>query len=205
MSDDLEQILTKWLGAAAAATSTAELAAVQVGALGKSGEITGLVKQLGQIAPERRKEEGQRRNQLKDAVAAAIEARRAELDAWVDDALRAAAGGVELPLVTLLPGDRVVGSTRFLALRPEHGSVEIGWTFLARSHWGGETNAELKRLMLDHALASVARVYFMVGEDNIRSRRAMEKIGGRLDGWSEERAMAGGSVRHVRYVIERAI
>jgi phenylalanyl-tRNA synthetase alpha chain len=81
MSDDLEQIRQKWLEATAAAASTAELGAVQVGALGKSGEITGLVKQLGQIAPERRKEEGQRRNQLKEAVAAAIDARRTELEA----------------------------------------------------------------------------------------------------------------------------
>ncbi|HXV25839.1 MAG TPA: phenylalanine--tRNA ligase subunit alpha [Alphaproteobacteria bacterium] len=81
MSDDLDQIRTKWLEATAGATTTAELMDVQVGALGKSGEITQLVKQLGKIQPERRKEEGQRRNQLKEAVADAIEARRALLEA----------------------------------------------------------------------------------------------------------------------------
>ena len=81
MSNDLDRIRTKWLEATAAATSTAELMAVQVGALGKSGEVTLLLKQLGQIAPERRKEEGQRRNQVKEAVAAAIEARRGALEA----------------------------------------------------------------------------------------------------------------------------
>src|SRR5687768_8871127 len=81
MSENLEQIRQKWLEQTATASSTVELNAVQVGALGKSGEISQLVKQLGQIAPERRKEEGQRRNQLKEAVAAAIEARRSELEA----------------------------------------------------------------------------------------------------------------------------
>ena len=81
MSEDLDRIREKWLEKSAGAASTVELMAVQVAALGKSGEITALVKQLGQIPPERRKEEGQRRNQLKEAVTAAIEARRAVLEA----------------------------------------------------------------------------------------------------------------------------
>jgi phenylalanyl-tRNA synthetase alpha chain len=86
MSEDLDRIRQKWLDESAGATTTAALTAVQVAALGKSGEITALVKQLGQIPPERRKEEGQRRNQLKEAVAAAIEARRAVLEAEELDA-----------------------------------------------------------------------------------------------------------------------
>jgi N-acetyltransferase len=99
---------------------------------------------------------------------------------------------------------RIVGSSRFQNLsKDDGGSVEIGWTFLARSHWGGSYNREMKRLMIAHALNSVARVYFVVGENNLRSRRAMEKIGGRLDDWSELREMADGWVRHVRYVIDR--
>jgi len=81
MSDDLEKIREKWLEQTAGATSTVDLGLVQVGALGKSGEITLLLKQLGQIAPERRKEEGQRRNAVKESIAAAIEARRAVLEA----------------------------------------------------------------------------------------------------------------------------
>ncbi len=81
MSDDLDTIRRKWLDAVAATTTTAALAAVQVGALGKSGEITLLLKQLGQIPSARRKEEGQRRNAVKEEVAAAIEARRVVLEA----------------------------------------------------------------------------------------------------------------------------
>jgi phenylalanyl-tRNA synthetase alpha chain len=81
MSEDLEQVRRKWITAASEAASTRELGVVQVNALGKSGENTALVKELGQIAPERRKEEGQRRNQIKVEVTAAIEARRSELEA----------------------------------------------------------------------------------------------------------------------------
>lgn len=98
----------------------------------------------------------------------------------------------------------VIGSSRFQGLEEAAGgSVEIGWTFLARSHWGGTWNREMKRLMLAHALASVAECRFAVGETNWRSRRALEKIGARLSARVEERVMAGGIVRHVHYVITR--
>jgi len=77
----------------------------------------------------------------------------------------------------------IIGSSRMQAFDfANGGSVEIGWTFLARSHWGGATNREMKRLMLGHALQFVERVDFRVGETNLRSRRAMEKIGGHLTG-----------------------
>ena len=56
--------------------------------------------------------------------------------------------------------------------------IEIGWTFLARSHWGGAHNRELKRLMLAHAFKFVDNVIFFVGANNLRSQRAVEKIGG---------------------------
>lgn len=99
----------------------------------------------------------------------------------------------------------MIGSSRYQGLESaDGGSVEIGWTFLARSFWGGSYNRELKQLMLAHALASVAECRFAVGEDNHRSRRALEKIGARLVPRMEMRNMAGGMVRHVHYVIDRA-
>ena len=105
----------------------------------------------------------------------------------------------------------VIGSSRFQGLDEGHkeqgggGSVEIGWTFLARSHWGGTFNHEMKRLMLAHALASVAECRFLVGESNLRSRRALEKIGARLTDRREERIMAGGQIiPHLTYVVTRA-
>lgn len=73
---------------------------------------------------------------------------------------------------------RVIGSTRFARFDEEKSEIEIGWTFLARSHWGGVYNRELKKLMLDHAFRFVRSVLFLVGPQNFRSQRAVEKIGG---------------------------
>jgi RimJ/RimL family protein N-acetyltransferase len=109
-------------------------------------------------------------------------------------------------LVAIDPaGGAVIGSSRYQGLTQANGgSVEIGWTFLARSHWGGTTNHAMKRLMLAHALASVAEVRFVVGETNTRSRTALEKIGAVLTDRREQRVMAGGAViDHLTYVITR--
>jgi RimJ/RimL family protein N-acetyltransferase len=73
---------------------------------------------------------------------------------------------------------KVIGSSRFFGYDPERNEVEIGWTFLARSHWGGRYNGEMKRLMLDHAFRFVDCVVFLVAPENYRSQRAVEKIGG---------------------------
>jgi RimJ/RimL family protein N-acetyltransferase len=72
---------------------------------------------------------------------------------------------------------QIIGSTRFYGYDPEKSEIEIGWTFLARKYWGGRYNAEMKRLLLNHAFKFVERVVFFVGEDNVRSQRAMEKVG----------------------------
>jgi len=73
---------------------------------------------------------------------------------------------------------KLVGSSRYYGYEPDKSEVEIGWTFLARSHWGGVTNREVKRLMLDHAFTFVDTVIFWVGDTNWRSQGAMTKIGG---------------------------
>ena len=99
----------------------------------------------------------------------------------------------------------VIGSSRFQEYDPaDGGSVEIGWTFLARSHWGGTYNRELKRLMLAHALRSVEQAIFLVGKDNIRSRTAMTRIGGRLTDRTTRATMAGKETTHVVFEIGRA-
>jgi N-acetyltransferase len=81
-----------------------------------------------------------------------------------------------------LKDGRVIGSSRFHGYDPARSEVEIGWTFLARTHWGGRYNGEMKRLMLGHAFKFVENVVFLVGPHNLRSRRAVEKIGGTLVG-----------------------
>lgn len=85
--------------------------------------------------------------------------------------------GGALVAVDLRDG-RVVGSSRFHGYDEAASEVEIGWTFLARTHWGGRYNGEMKRLMLGHAFRFVDNVVFLVGPRNLRSRRAVEKIGG---------------------------
>jgi N-acetyltransferase len=75
---------------------------------------------------------------------------------------------------------RLIGSSRYYGYDAEQSEIEIGWTFMVRSHWGGATNREVKRLMLDHAFGFVDTVVFWVGEKNWRSQGAMKKIGGIL-------------------------
>jgi squalene synthase HpnC len=73
---------------------------------------------------------------------------------------------------------QVIGSSRFHGYDRDKKEVEIGWTFLARSHWGGIYNGEMKQLMLRHAFTFVDRVVFLIGPQNLRSQKAVEKIGG---------------------------
>lgn len=72
---------------------------------------------------------------------------------------------------------RVIGSSRYAGYDERASEIEIGWTFLVRSHWGGACNRELKQLMLRHAFQFVERVLFIVGPRNLRSQKALEKIG----------------------------
>ena len=72
---------------------------------------------------------------------------------------------------------KIIGSSRFNAYDEAKSEVEIGWTFLARSYWGGTYNREMKRLMLRRGFRFVDRVVFLVGRQNIRSQRAIERLG----------------------------
>ncbi len=77
---------------------------------------------------------------------------------------------------------QIIGSTRFYGYDPDKSEIEIGWTFLARKYWGGRYNREMKELLLAHAFKFVERVVFLVGEHNVRSQKAMEKIGAIREG-----------------------
>ena len=125
-------------------------------------------------------------------------------DRWREDVFAAlfeellAAGA----LVAIDKADgRIVGSSRYLDF--EGGGLEIGTTFLACSHWGRGFNLEMKRLMLRHALASVDRVVFRVGRDNVRSRTAMTRIGARLIDDQYVVMVAGRELPHVLFEITR--
>ena len=92
-------------------------------------------------------------------------------------------GGIEsggaFAVIELATG-RIIGCTRYCNFKPTESEIEIGWTFLERAFWGGIYNREMKSLMLDHAFRFVERVVFVIGDNNLRSRRAVEKIGGTL-------------------------
>ena len=129
---------------------------------------------------------------------------------FFDDAVRS---GGALAVETTTRGE-LIGSSRFHDFDQLTGDVEIGWTFLARSHWGGQTNRELKSLMLGHAFQYVERVVFRVGPENRRSQRALEKLGataigecadgsGDPGGCLRQRACALRCVRSVLFVISR--
>ena len=97
---------------------------------------------------------------------------------------------------------KIIGSSRYFGFDSSKSEVEIGWTFLARSYWGGQYNGELKRLMLDHAFQFVESVVFLIGRTNICSQKAVEKIGGVLIG-RREKTIRGESVEQVVYQIKK--
>lgn len=73
--------------------------------------------------------------------------------------------------------NEVAGSTRFYDYNPAENSIFIGYTFYATKFWGSKLNPQVKKLMLDYIFQFVDKVNFHVGKDNIRSQKAMEKLG----------------------------
>ena len=98
---------------------------------------------------------------------------------------------------------QIIGSTRFYGYDPEKSEIEIGWTFLARRYWGGRHNGEMKKLMLAHAFKFVESVVFYVGEKNIRSQKAMEKIGAIKIGMATRAYGNHPPTRNVKYLINK--
>jgi len=98
----------------------------------------------------------------------------------------------------------IIGSTRFYGYDPDKSEIEIGWTFLARKYWGGGYNAEMKRLLLNHAFKFVESVVFFVGETNFRSQKAMEKIGAIKIGLVERQYGNHPPAFNVKYVTKKA-
>jgi RimJ/RimL family protein N-acetyltransferase len=118
-----------------------------------------------------------------------------ESDRYKEDVFRryfdaALASGSAFSFVDKESG-HIIGACRFYGYDPVGSEIEIGWTFLARAYWGGSYNAEIKQLLLDHAFTFVDTVVFWVGETNVRSRLAMEKIGGVLRPGVHHREVAG--------------
>jgi N-acetyltransferase len=97
----------------------------------------------------------------------------------------------------------LIGSSRYQGYEPVFSEIEIGWTFIVRKHWGGAANREVKRLMLDHAFTFVDTVVFWVGDENIRSQRAMTKIGGVRRAGTFTRALSGDQPYYIYEITKR--
>ncbi|MET0279565.1 MAG: GNAT family N-acetyltransferase [Steroidobacteraceae bacterium] len=98
---------------------------------------------------------------------------------------------------------RVMGSTRYYEWDAAAQEVAIGFTFLAREYWGGHANREMKRLLIEHAAPHVQKIWFHVGKHNLRSRRAMQKIGA-AQAYEAQRPQNGELMDFVYYCIEPA-
>ena len=110
---------------------------------------------------------------------------RETFHAWIEDALAASEAGSEGAFATVDAGTgEPIGSTRYLALRPEHRGLEIGWTWLNPVAWRTGANVEAKLLMLAHAFDELGcmRVEFKTDARNDRSRTALERIGATFEG-----------------------
>ncbi len=110
---------------------------------------------------------------------------RAALDEWVGEALAAERAGTALPFATvLLAEDRVVGTTRFMNIAPRDGRMEIGATWIGVAYQRSVVNTEAKYLMLRHAFETLGatRVELKTHSENVKSRRAIERIGAKFEG-----------------------
>ncbi len=98
---------------------------------------------------------------------------------------------------------KMIGSSRFVKVKESEDAIEIGWTFLAREYWGGVYNLSMKRLMIDHALRFAGNILFFIGENNMRSRKAVEKLGGVLITELDGKSITAPSDARVIYCLSR--
>jgi N-acetyltransferase len=117
---------------------------------------------------------------------------------WLEDALAASEAGTEAAFATVDAGTgKPVGSTRYLALRPEHRGLEIGWTWLAPAHWQTGANVEAKLLMLEHTFERLGclRVEFKTDSRNERSRAALAALPAKFEGIFRKHLLVRGGER----------
>jgi RimJ/RimL family protein N-acetyltransferase len=127
----------------------------------------------------------------------------ATLQAWLESGLTEAERGTAYVFVVMLRGqERVVGSTRYLDIRPEHRGVEIGWTWYHPSTWGTMVNPEAKWLLLQHAFEDwgALRVQLKTDHENLRSQAAIKKLGAQYEGTlRHDRIRPDGTLRNSVY------
>jgi RimJ/RimL family protein N-acetyltransferase len=122
---------------------------------------------------------------------------------WFAERLTASQEGSEWCFATLSTSDgAVIGSSSYLAIRPEHDGLEIGWTWLVPSAWRTGANLEAKLLMLRLAFEGLScmRVEFKTDARNQRSRAALEALPATFEGvFRKHMVMRGIGVRDSAY------
>jgi RimJ/RimL family protein N-acetyltransferase len=121
-----------------------------------------------------------------------------DFHAWLEEALAASEAGTEGAFATVEASTgKPIGSTRYLALRPEHGVLEIGWTWLAPAYWRTGANVEAKLLMLEHAFEDLGclRVEFKTDSLNERSRAAIAALPAQYEGVFRKHMLVRGGER----------
>ncbi|MDQ6917798.1 MAG: GNAT family N-acetyltransferase [Candidatus Dormibacteraeota bacterium] len=128
---------------------------------------------------------------------------RADLERWLEDALRAQELGSEYPFAVIdLGSGRAVGSTRYMDVSRSHRGVEVGWTWYGRDAQGTVVNPESKLLLLGHAFErwDAIRLYLKTDSLNERSRAAIAKLGAKYEGdLRNHRIRPDGTYRHSSY------
>jgi N-acetyltransferase len=128
---------------------------------------------------------------------------RAALEAWLEGALSNGRAGTEVPFATVdAATGKAIGSTRFLAIVPEHRRAEIGWTWVATAFQRSGANREAKRLQLEYAFETLGanRIEFKTDSLNERSRTALAGLGATFEGiFRNHMIMPDGRLRHSAY------
>ena len=111
--------------------------------------------------------------------------------------------GNQFPFVIFHKNEnRIIGSTRLIEIEPQNRKLEIGWTWLHLEYWATAINLECKLLLLTFCFENlnVIRVQLKTNENNIRSRKAIEKIGGKFEGILRHHMIAdNGIFRNTAY------
>lgn len=132
-----------------------------------------------------------------------------ELERWMLNRLHESSKGDQMTYTVILnESGKVIGSTSYGHIDWEEKGIEIGWTWLGKAYIGSGINKQMKFLMLQHAfeMMEIERLELRTDEQNIRSRKAMEKIGAQYDGvLRNHRRTQGGKRRNtVIYSIIRS-
>lgn len=122
---------------------------------------------------------------------------------WIEDAISRSEAGIEAAFATVdARTGEPIGSTRYLALRPEHRGLEIGWTWISPSRWRTGANVEAKLLMLEHAFEDLGtlRVEFKTDARNERSRNALAALPAKFEGvFRKHMVVRDGDLRDSAY------